>query len=40
MEIGSSAYGRLSDEEKKKRLDTAMESEYKKLLTKNGIKFK
>lgn len=39
-EMSSSSYGRLSDEEKKKRLDSAMEKEYKKLLTSNGIKYK
>lgn len=37
-EMSKSSYQKLSDEEKKKRLDDAMEEEYKKMLAKHGIK--
>lgn len=39
-EISSASYNKLSDEEKKKKLDTVMEAEYSKLLKSNGIKYK
>lgn len=38
-EIKLPSYQRLSDEEKKKRLDTAMEKRYKAMFSKYGVKY-
>lgn len=39
-EMDKQSYGRLSDEEKKKVLDKAMQEKYEKLLRTNGIKYR
>lgn len=39
-EMEKQSYKKLSDEEKKKTLDSAMEEQYKQMLLKNGIKYR